>query len=197
MQNIKTMSDRDLLAVLGVTVSDAGLNLASLFGFSRRKGVGLGESIAEYVVHPAIEASRELVCRAMKQSMIGEEISMSSPSVVRDYLKTQIGGLDHEVFVVIFLDTQNRVIATEEMFRGTISQTSVYPREVVKRALQLNAGAVIFGHNHPSGLSTPSRADEILTGGLKTALGCVDVRVLDHFVVGADEIISFAERGLI
>jgi DNA repair protein RadC len=122
---------------------------------------------------------------------------LSSPGAVRDYLRLLMGGKAHEVFVVIFLDSQNRVLCCEEMFRGTLTQTSVYPREIVKRALEINAAATIFAHNHPSGVSEPSRADELLTRNLITALAMVDVKVLDHFVVTAGEITSFAERGLL
>ena len=103
----------------------------------------------------------------------------------------------YEVFAVIFLDTQQRLIAFEELFRGTLAQTSVYPREVVKRALALNAAAVVLAHNHPSGVAEPSRADEALTQALRSALALVDVRVLDHFVVAAGTVVSFAERGLL
>ena len=123
--------------------------------------------------------------------------TMSSPQEVKDYLRMQIGALEHEVFCVLFLDAQHRLIEFKPMFRGTVSQTSVYPREVVKEALALNAAAVIFSHNHPSGLAEPSRADEHLTQALKTALALVDVRVLDHMVVGGDEVRSFAEMGLL
>ena len=105
--------------------------------------------------------------------------------------------LPHEVFVAMFLDAQNRVIETEELFRGTLTQTSVYPREVVKRALHYNAGAVILAHNHPSGVAEPSHADETLTQALKQALALVDIRVLDHFIVAGSSVLSFAERGLL
>src|SRR2546425_7611447 len=112
---------------------------------------------------------------------------MSSPQAVKDYLRLQIGVLEHEVFTIIFLDAQHRLIALKEMFRGTVTQTSVYTREVIKEALALNAAAVILAHNHPSGAAEPSRADEFLTQSLRTALALVDVRVLDHLVVaGAD-----------
>jgi DNA repair protein RadC len=123
--------------------------------------------------------------------------ALSSPAAVRTYLRLKLAGLEHEVFVTIFLDAQNRVIASEEMFRGTLTQTSVYPREIVKAALRCNAGAAIFAHNHPSGVAEPSHADELLTTTLKTALALVDVRVLDHFVIGGSSILSFAERGLL
>jgi DNA repair protein RadC len=123
--------------------------------------------------------------------------SLASPSAVRDYLRILLSGREHEVFVVVLLDAQNRVLSCEEMFRGTLTQTSVYPREVVKVALAANAAAVIFAHNHPSGCREPSRADELLTQTLRSALGLVDVKVLDHFVVARAEAISFAERGLL
>ena len=104
---------------------------------------------------------------------------------------------EHEVFYCLMLDAQNRLIEAREMFRGTLTQTAVYPREVVKAALACNAGAVIFAHNHPSSLAEPSRADELLTQELKQALALVDVKVLDHFIVGGDTVLSFAERGLL
>ena len=122
---------------------------------------------------------------------------LSSPGAVRDYLRLLLTGKEHEVFVCVFLDAQNHVIACDEMFRGTLTQTSVYPREVVRRALELHAGAVVLAHNHPSGAAEPSRADEFLTQTLKSALALIDVRVLDHLVVGHDEVVSFAERGLL
>ena len=122
--------------------------------------------------------------------------ALSSPGVVKDFLLLKLGERPHEVFAVVFLDTQNRVIAIEELFRGTLSQTSVYPREVVKEALARNAGAVILVHNHPSGSTEPSRADEHLTQTLKAALALVDVRVLDHLVVTRTSVSSFAELGL-
>jgi DNA repair protein RadC len=125
------------------------------------------------------------------------EVTLTSPRAVRDYLRLRLGGLEHEVFILLFLDAQHRLIRADEMFRGTLSQTSVYPREVVKAALKHNAAAVIFAHNHPSGLAEPSRADELLTQSLKEALALVDCRVLDHFVVGGCRTLSFAERGLL
>ena len=122
---------------------------------------------------------------------------MCSPQVVKDFLRLTIGTLEHEMFTVVYLDAQHRLIAIKELFHGSISQTSVYPREVLKEALKLNAGAVVLAHNHPSGVAEPSRADEFLTQALKTALAMVDVRVLDHLVVTADDIVSMAERGLL
>jgi len=122
---------------------------------------------------------------------------LSSPQSVRDYLRLLLSGKEHEVFMVIFLDSQNRVIAADETFRGTLTQTSVYPREIVKLALRYNAASVIFAHNHPSGVAEPSRADEALTQTLKHPLALVDVRVLDDVVIGGTSAMSFAERGLL
>ena len=116
---------------------------------------------------------------------------------MRDYLRLLLHDRGHEVFVCLFLDAQHRMIASEELFRGTLAQTSVYPREVLKAALAHNAAAVIFAHNHPSGVAEPSRADELLTQALKQALGLVDIRTLDHFVVAGNQVVSFAERGLL
>ena len=122
---------------------------------------------------------------------------LDSPAAVQDYLRLSLGGLEHEEFACVWLDAQHKVIKIERVFRGTLTQTSVYPREIVKLALSHNAAAVIFAHNHPSGSVTPSAADERLTAVLKEALNLVDVRVLDHFIVTSHAIVSFAERGLI
>lgn len=120
-----------------------------------------------------------------------------APSAVREYLRLALRDLGYEVFLVLFLDAQHRVMAHEEMFRGTLTQTSVYPREVVKAALRWNAAAVIFAHNHPSGVAQLSMADELLTRQLKDALALIEVKVLDHFVIAGTAAVSFAERGLI
>lgn len=130
-------------------------------------------------------------------SFVREGATFDAPQVVKDYLALKLGQQEREVFAVIFLDSQHRVLEYREMFFGTIAQTSVYPREIVKAALSLNAGAVILAHNHPSGVPEPSRADEHLTQTLKATLATVDVRVLDHFVVGGARVVSFAERGLL
>ncbi len=126
-----------------------------------------------------------------------DAIALNSPASVKSYLSLKLAQLQHEVFACVFLDAQHRVIEYEELFRGTLTQTSVYPREVVKAALFHNAAAVILAHNHPSSVAEPSRADITLTDALKQALALVDVRVLDHFVVGGADCVSFAERGLI
>lgn len=123
-------------------------------------------------------------------------VALTSPDLVADYLKLTLATRPHEVFVVIFLDTQHRVIETQEMFRGSIDGASVYPREIVKEALQLNAAAVILAHNHPSGVAEPSTADQQITRKVKEALELVDIRTLDHFVIGGKSHLSFAARGL-
>lgn len=134
---------------------------------------------------------------AILASRLKSGAALTSPSAVREYLRLALGRREHEVFACIWLDAQHRVLALEEPFRGTLTQTSVYPREIVKAALRHNAAAVIFAHNHPSGVAQPSQADELLTRNLKEALALVEVRVLDHFVVAGTHAISFAERGLI
>ena len=143
-----------------------------------------------------IAAVIELARRALTQELAQRPV-FDQPEQVKRYLQLQLGGRDHEVFAVMFLDSQQRLLKLEEMFRGTLTQTSVYPREVVKRALELHAGAVVLAHNHPSGAAEPSRADEFLTQTLKSALALIDVRVLDHLIVGHHEVVSFAERGLL
>ena len=143
-----------------------------------------------------IVAVLELARRALREQL-KEKTLFATPQAVRDYLQLQLGSRPHEIFAVLFLDSQHRLIALEELFRGTLTQTSVYPREVVIRALTLNAASVVLAHNHPSGSATPSRADEALTQTLKAALALVDVRVLDHFVVTSSQAVSMAELGLL
>ena len=138
----------------------------------------------------------ELARRALA-SQLQTKTVFSNPQAIRDYLQLQLGSREHEVFAVLFLDANHRLIVLEEMFRGTLTQTSVYPREVVVRALGLNAANVVLAHNHPSGIAQPSRADEAITQTLKAALALVDVRVLDHFIVTATEAVSMAEHGLV
>lgn len=122
---------------------------------------------------------------------------LSSPRDAQDFLRAKLARLEHEVFAVLYLDNRHRVLAFEELFRGTINGTAVYPREVVKRALHHNAAALILVHNHPSGVAEPSRSDEVLTQRLREVLSLVDVRVLDHLVVGSEGVVSFADRGLV
>ncbi len=124
-------------------------------------------------------------------------VALTSPNAVRDYLQVQFSECPHEIFSCLFLDNQHRIIELVELFRGTIDGASVYPREVVKSGLERNAAAVIFAHNHPSGIAEPSTADKTITQKLKDALGTIDIRVLDHFIVGSEGTYSFAEHGLL
>ena len=140
-----------------------------------------------------IAAARKMVCERIKT--YGD--ALSAPAIVSDYLRLSLAHLEYEVFGILFLNTQNNLIEDVEMFRGTISQTSVYPREVVKTALLLNAAGVILYHNHPSGVEAPSRADESLTSVIKSSLALVDVRVLDHIIIAGNNKFSFAENGKI
>ena len=200
------LSDAELVAVLlrtgirGKSAVDLARDILGEFGglgglltagstLRRVKGLGAAKS-AQFV------AALELARRSMDERL-RQRAAVTSPTAVRDYLRLTLASREHEVFVCIWVDAQHRVIAVEEPFRGTLTQTSVYPREIVKAALASNAAAVIFAHNHPSGIAQPSRADELLTRSLKEALALVDVKVLDHFVVAGHQAISFAERGLL
>lgn len=151
------------------------------------------------LLKPQLVKGDRIVLRALKilEERIRHQDALTSPGAVRNYLRLLLHDREHEVFVCLWLDAQHNVISTEEIFRGTLSQTAVYPREVVKAALRQNAAAVIFAHNHPSGVAQPSQSDELLTRNLRDALALVDVKVLDHFIVAGAHAISFAERGLI
>ena len=199
-----TLSDAELLAVVlrtgirGKSAVELGRDLlarfngvAGILGADLRGMKGLG---------PAKRAQFEAVLELARRSLKGElraASALTTPGAVRDYLRLAIADREHEVFVCLWLDAQHRVLRFEELFRGTLTQTSVYPREIVKAGLRANAAAVIFAHNHPSGAAQPSRADELLTRNLKDALALVDVKVLDHFVVAGNQTLSFAERGLL
>lgn len=205
-QGATALSDAELLAVLLRTgVRDKSAvelarelleqfdGLSGLFSAGDRlaKVKGLGNAKrAQFAA--AIELAKRSIGEQLK-----EGAALTSPGAVRDYLRLALGGRHHEVFVCIWLDAQHRVIRFEEPFCGTLTQTSVYPREIVKMALRFNAAAVIFAHNHPSGVAQPSQADELLTGNLKEALALVEVKVLDHFIIAGNQAISFAERGLL
>ncbi len=193
--SIHHLSDQALLATLVGSRAAARL----LRKTEGRLAPVLNEVRVAYGVDPVSQrlgAAWELVRRALEERLHAGDC-LSAPATVRAYLKTRLGGLGHEVFLGLFVDAQNRLIAAEELFRGTLTQTSVYPREVVKRALHHNAGGAVFAHNHPSGLAHPSRADELLTQSLQSALALVDVKVLDHFIVAGDAMVSFAEIGRI
>ncbi|HZV54472.1 MAG TPA: DNA repair protein RadC [Rhodocyclaceae bacterium] len=205
----QALSDSELLAIFlrvgirGKSAVDLARDLLAQFDGSLArladaspkelaKLSGLGPAKATQLA-----ATLELARRALAETMKDRDL-LGSPGAVRDWLRLKLGGLPHEVFGALWLDAQNRLIAWEELFRGTLTQTSVYPREVVKQALTRNAAAVILAHNHPSGLTEPSAADEALTRSLREALALVDVRVLDHFIVaGRAAPLSFAERGLL
>lgn len=205
-QGAQALSDAELLAVFlrtgvrGRSAVDLGRDLIARFGSlpgllaadpAGMRLPGLGSAKAAQL-KAVLELARRSVQHDMQRSS-----ALSSPQAVRDYLRLLLGDRPHEVFAVVYLDAQHRVIKTLELFRGTLTQTSVYPREVVIEALALGAAAVIFTHNHPSGCCEPSRADEHLTQTLKTALSVVEIRVLDHFIVTRDTVLSFAERGLL
>jgi DNA repair protein RadC len=166
----------------------AGLLQATVQSLQLVKGLGPAKQAELLAVF-------ELARRALSQRLKERE-AFHTPGAVKQYLQLQLAHKNHEVFAVLFLDSQNRLLALEELFRGTLSQTSVYPREVVLRALHHQAAAVVLSHNHPSGSVQPSRADEHLTQTLKAALALVDVRVLDHIIVGQGQALSMAELGL-
>lgn len=153
----------------------------------------LHDSAGENAEERILGQARDILMRRMGE----ERTAISSPSAVRDYLRLTLGACEHEEFWCLWLDAQHRVIAAQRMFSGTLTQTSVYPREIVKAALGHNCAAVILAHNHPSGVAEPSAADEALTRSLKAALATVDVQVLDHFIVAGALAMSFAERGLL
>lgn len=201
------MSDAELLAIFlrtgvkGKTAVDLAREMLEEFGglralleadlksFCRAKGMGT----AKYVL---LQAVLEMARRYLAAGLLRGE-ALANPRATRDYLMSRLRAHPHEVFACLFLDSRHRVISFEELFYGTIDGASVHPREVVKRALAHNAAAVILAHNHPSGVAEPSRADEALTHRLRDALALIDVRTLDHFVIGDTEAVSFAERGLL
>ncbi|MEY3650882.1 MAG: protein associated with replication fork, possible repair protein [Pseudomonadota bacterium] len=206
-KGVQYLSDAELLAIflrVGVTgksAVDLARDLLTQFGslsnifkasVTEINAVhGMGDS-----KYCQLQAIFEMSRRALAEE-IKHQDALSSPEKVSDYLRLKLGGQEREVFVVLFLDAQNRVQSQETLFEGTLTQTSVYPREVVKRALYHNAASVIFAHNHPSGIAEQSRADELITQALKKALDLVDIRVLDHFIVAGHQTMSFAERGLL
>ena len=204
-QGAAALSDAELLAVIlrtgvrGTSAVDLGRDL--LARFEGLCGLFAADLAGVKGLGPAkraqFEAAIELARRSIEQGLRENSAALTSPGAVRDYLRLTLGRREHEVFACIWLDAQHRVIAFDEPFRGTLTQTSVYPREIVKSALSRNAAAVIFAHNHPSGVAQPSQADELLTRNLKEALALVDVKVLDHFIVAGRQALSFAERGLL
>lgn len=205
MPTVTQMSNLELLSVLvGENVADNLLqknqgSLYQLFCQSACMDHRVCESAPQSawgLIHLRLDAARELVRRGLEEGLRQRD-ALASPQAVREYLLAALSPLGHEVFLALFLDAHNRLIAARECFRGTLTQTSVYPREIVKITLEYNAAGVIFAHNHPSGVAEPSQADRWLTEQLRQALALVDVKVLDHFIVAGRETLSFAERGLI
>ncbi len=204
-QGAAALSDQELLAVF-LRVGVKGKNAVDLARDTLRQfgslqalfGAGVGEFSAIHGLGPArfaqLQAVMELARRALGEQLQAGQ-TLSSPDAVKQYLRMSLSKQGHESFVVLFLDVKNRLICCDEMFRGTLTHTSVYPREVVKAALTHNAAGVMLAHNHPSGTSDPSESDLRLTRALVQALGLIDVRVLDHFVVAGSQVHSFAEHG--
>ena len=201
-----SLTDAELLAIFlrtgirGKTAVDLSNDLLEGFAGLRQLLMADQQSFCQHpglgqAKYAQLQAVLEMARRYLRAEIQRGE-SLSSPADTRQYLITMLRDSPHEIFAMLFLDQRHRVIQYEELFRGTIDGTSVYPREVVKKALGHNAAAVILAHNHPSGVAEPSQADERITQRLKAALALVDIRVLDHFVVG-DEVVSFAERGLL
>ncbi|MCL2829207.1 MAG: DNA repair protein RadC [Betaproteobacteria bacterium] len=202
------LSDAELLAIFlrtgirGKSAVDLARELLSRFGSLSRLFAASQEEIAQVpgmgsAKYAQLQAVLEMSRRALAEELAEGEF-LNSPQTVRDYLRLSMAALPHEVFTALWLDARNRLIASDELFRGTLTQTSVYPREVVKRALAHNAAAVVLAHNHPSGASDPSPSDMSLTRELKKALALVEVRLLDHFVIAGNRPpFSFAERGLL
>lgn len=201
-QGPRALADAELLAILLRTGHGGQDALGLSYSLLERSG-GLGALLRNAADAPGLGPARRAELGAvveLARRTLGQELEQGpvfdSPARVREYLQLEIAHREQEIFMVLFLDSQHQLIAAEEMFRGTLSQTSVYPREVVKRALARNAAAVVLAHNHPSGCAEPSTADAHLTQVLRQALALVDVRVLDHFVVTGHTVTSMAERGL-
>ncbi len=206
-QGAAALSDAELLALLlgtgsaGVSALERARAALAQLGSIGAVLTAAPSAMAELPGWGFASAARVHAVHELGKRMLREDVhrahALDSPHKVRSYLSLWLARLGHEIFAVLFLDAQHRLIACDEMFRGTLTQTSVYPREVVKQALRHNCAAVILAHNHPSGVAEPSRADEALTRVLQSALGLVDVRVLDHIVVAGIHSVSFAERGLL
>lgn len=206
-QGAAILSDAELLAIFlrtgikGKTAVDLARDLLTEFGslrallqadcdnFTRAKGLGTAK-------YAQLQAVLEMARRHTFEELDRGDV-LTSPEATRAYLSQQLRHYQHEVFACLFLDNQHHILEFEELFRGTIDSASVYPREVVKKALAHNAAAVIFAHNHPSGISEPSHADKLITDKLKQALALIDIRVLDHFIIGDGRPYSFAENGLL
>ncbi|HAD09038.1 MAG TPA: hypothetical protein DCF62_06120 [Porticoccaceae bacterium] len=203
----RSLSDAELLAIFlrtgtaGLSAVDLARTLLKEFGgispllradrqrFCAVKGLGEAK-------YTQLQAVLELARRHLGEQLSGEAV-LSNPAAVSGFVRAHLQDYPHEVFMVLYLDTRHRLLAAEELFRGTIDGANVYPREVVRQALHHNAAAIIFAHNHPSGVAEPSPADEAITRRLQEALGLVDIRVLDHIIIGRGQEVSLAERGLV
>ena len=201
------LSDAELLAVLlrtglrGRSAVDLGNELLSEYGglrglLSARQEQALNRPGLGPARWALLQASVELSRRSLREELRARD-SLQSPGTVRDFLALWLRDRGFEIFAGLFLDSQNRLISAEELFRGTLTQTAVYPREVARRALELNCAAIIFAHNHPSGVAEPSAADRMLTDALRSALRPLDIPVLDHLIVAGNRCYSFAEAGLL
>lgn len=191
MKDVSSMSRAELVRELIAPSTMTAAETAATYVESRRSR---RSGTRDALVSHKLAVARELLLRDLVESMKSEPV-LSAPTVVREWLRLYCANLEHEVFIILHLNTRNCLIEAQELFRGTLSQTSVYPREVVKEVLKRNAAAVVMAHNHPSGNCDASRADELLTQNLRSALTLVDVKVLDHFVVAGTAILSFAESG--
>lgn len=196
--NYSRFNRAQLEAALLADVATAGDGLAQPVGCQEADPPATARTgrLCRVLLRRRLAVARELLLRDAHESLLAQP-QVDSPTAAREYLRLHFAQLLHEVFVVVFLDAQNRVLACEEAFRGTLTQTSVYPREIVRAALWHGAAACLLAHNHPSGAAEPSRADELLTRTLRDALALIDVRVVDHLVFAAGRFVSFAERGLL
>ncbi len=201
----EALTDAELLAIFfrtgiaGMNAVELGREVLRQFGGLRQMMDASGKELAAVrgvgeAKYVQLQAALELGRRYLEQTLVREE-AFTSPAKVGRYLQARMRGYEREVFAALFLDSQHRLIQYKELFYGTLDGAAVYPREVVKESLRCNAGALIFAHNHPSGVAEPSQADQSITRRLKEALGLVDIRVLDHLVIGDDEVVSLAERG--
>ena len=197
MQNLSALTREALVGELlsppipesaAVVLADAALTYLNI--------PAANVATAEDRLQRKLTVARELLLRDLQARMQSRPV-MDSPQVLREWLRLYCAGLEHEVFIVVYLDAHHQVIEAAQLFRGTLTQTAIYPREVVKGALARNAAAVAMAHNHPSGVAEPSRADEYLTQTIRSALGLVDVRVIDHLIVAGNTVLSMAERGLL
>jgi DNA repair protein RadC len=193
MKSIECMSRAELVSELITVQQPQAGSDAPVAEVSMEAGLA---GYSDAVVSRKLQVAREILMRDLIGDMQASPV-MDSPEKARDWLKLHCAGLEHEVFILLFLDVRNRLIAVEDLFRGTLAQTAVYPRELLKSVLRHNASSVIVAHNHPSGAPEPSQTDRMLTKQMTSALSLVDVKVIDHFIVAGDQVLSFAQQGLL